>query len=95
MSNQQPFDPKSYYRLANKMLANYTVGTLGSAPLAAVNMTSIGSSSSENWQIYYQSQPGVYFIRNYDAGSQLQLGLTADSAIIPRLLSRAGDLSQQ
>ena len=60
----------------------------------AVNMTQAQVfSSSENWQLYSQSD--VYFIRNYDTGSQLQLGLTTDSRVIPQLLSRSGDLGQQ
>ena len=65
----------------------YTVAT-------SVNMTQAQTfTSSENWQIY--SQSGRYFIRNYDAGSQVQLGLTTTSRTVPQLLPRSGDLGQQ
>ncbi|QDS74890.1 hypothetical protein FKW77_003680 [Venturia effusa] len=60
----------------------------------SVNMTiQQDFSSTENWQLFYQS--GIYFIRNYQSGADLQLGLTEDDLTTPRLLIPSGDLGQQ
>lgn len=50
-------------------------------------------SSTENWQLFYQA--GVYFIRNYQSGADLQLGLTEDDLTTPRLLHSSSALGQQ
>ncbi|KAF2709853.1 hypothetical protein K504DRAFT_455512 [Pleomassaria siparia CBS 279.74] len=61
----------------------------GNVSMAKAEVT----SSSENWQLYYQQ--GRYFIRNYDYHGEYQLGLTAESLRIPRLYKRSGALGQQ
>lgn len=90
-----PFNPKFYYRFFNNEFTGNSINA-GMTPAfnTTVNMTAEGVSySSENWQIFSQSD--VYFIRNYDTGPDLQLGLTDDSPVVPRLLNTSGDLGQQ
>jgi hypothetical protein len=90
-----PFNSKNYYRFFNSVYPNHTIseGLIYSVN-GSVNMTiSETFSSTENWQLFYQS--GLYFIRNYQSGSALQLGLTADDLSVPRLLNSSGDLGQQ
>jgi hypothetical protein len=90
-----PFNPTAYYRFFNNVYPNNTisVGLIYSTNVA-INMTTAQTfTSSENWQIFYQN--GLYFIRNYQAGSALQLGLTSDDLSVPRLLNSSGDLGQQ
>jgi hypothetical protein len=91
------FNPKAYYRFFNKNYPNNTMSTglLSPAPPGTpVNMTQAQNfCTCENWQIFYFA--GRYFIRNYDTGSQLQLGLSADNTVVPQLLSRSGELGQQ
>ncbi len=48
---------------------------------------------SENWQIFPQG--GRYFIRNFDYGSSVQLGLTQSDQKTPRLYPQSGGLGQQ
>jgi hypothetical protein len=89
-----PFSSKNYYRFTNNVSPNNSMSTGQTYEvLTPVNVTTLGSASSENWQLY--SQAGLYFIRNYNGGAQLQLGVTKDSLIVPRMLPRAGDLGQQ
>jgi hypothetical protein len=94
MSNTSYFGATNYYRFFN---GNDTYETLSSGQnrysLGNVNMTTIGWSSSENWQLYPQS--GRIFIRNYDFGSGFQLGISDDSLSTPRLMIQSGELGQQ
>jgi hypothetical protein len=94
-SSTSPFSSTSFYRFFNNVYPNHTISTgLKYTANTPVNMTVAQTyTSSENWQLYFQSD--VYFIRNYAAGSQLQLGLTQDSDVVPQLLPRSGDLGQQ
>lgn len=90
-----PFNPRFYYRFFNDELDGTTMA-VGQSPTVntTVNMTTEQvTTSSENWQIFSQSD--VYFIRNYQGGAELQLGLTSDSPTLPRLLNRSGALGQQ
>lgn len=89
------FNSKNYYRLFN---ANYPNNTISAGVYfkadVPINMTQSETfSSTENWQIFAQS--GIYFIRNYQAGADLQLGLTTDELSVPRLLNSTGGLGQQ
>jgi hypothetical protein len=94
MSGASPFDPKSYFRFSNDVFPNNTMSTGQQYTVETpVNATTLGSTSSENWQLYRQA--GLYFIRNYNGGSNLQLGLTKESRIVPEMLPRSGDLGQQ
>jgi hypothetical protein len=90
-----PFNAKNYYRFFNSIYPNNTISAgLFYAVNGPINMTTSETfSSTENWQIFYQS--GLYFIRNYQAGAAIQLGLTADDLSVPRLLNSSGDLGQQ
>lgn len=88
-------DPNSFYTLRNELSPGNTLSS-GSYRDAngTVNMTvAFAYSSSENWQFYYQK--GRYFIRNYDYGSDWQLGLSEESRSVPTLMKRSGSLSQQ
>ena len=51
------------------------------------------SSTTENWQIFYQEP--IYLIRNYNYGARYQLGITEESQVQPALLPTSGDLTQQ
>lgn len=90
-----PFNVKNYYRFFNSIYANHTISAgLFYTVNGPINMTVQETfSSTENWQLFYQS--GVYFIRNYQSGADLQLGLTADDLTTPRLLNSSGTLGQQ
>ena len=90
-----PFNAKNYYRFFNSIYPNNTISAgVQYSVNGPINMTTQGTfTSSENWQIFYQS--GLYFIRNYQAGAALQLGLTADQLSVPRLLYSSGGLGQQ
>lgn len=88
-----PFDPKSYYRFANAQYKGVTISTGYKHSSSVIGFTPSGSRSSENWQIYQQA--GRYFIRNYDYGAELQLGLATTHPAVPQLLPRSGDLGQQ
>jgi hypothetical protein len=80
------FSSTAFYRFFNDIYLNHTISTgLKYTANTQINMTvAETTTSSENWQLYYQSD--VYFIRNYAAGAQLQLGLTQDANVIPQLL---------
>lgn len=87
-------DPKSYYTMNNFNLPTHSLSAgIYLDTDGAINMTTRGAYSSENWQFFFQS--GCYFIRNYDYGAKWQLGLTADSRSTPKLYPRSGNLSQQ
>jgi len=93
--SSSPFNSQNYYRFFNSVDPNNTmsVGLVYSVNVP-VSMTAAQTfTSSENWQIFDQS--GLYFIRNYQAGAALQLGLTSDNLSVPRLLNSSGDLGQQ
>jgi hypothetical protein len=94
-SSTSTFSSTAFYRFFNNVYPNHTISTgLTFTASTKINMTVAETyTSSENWQLFYQSN--VYFIRNYAAGSQLQLGLTQDSNVVPQLLPRSGDLGQQ
>jgi hypothetical protein len=93
------FDPEMFYRLNPRNAAKYTLSAgmyqnaqtngLGSA----ITVTNINTTSSENWQIYYQS--GRYFIRNYDWSPAWQLGLSDDDKNVPKMYYASGNISQQ
>ena len=52
------------------------------------------STSSLNWQIFYQHH--IYLIRNYVYGAEYQLGVAEDSPnLTPALLLASGNLTQQ
>jgi hypothetical protein len=88
------FDPRAFYRFANDAYRDNTLSCgIYQDSNGAINMTTFGSLSSENWQIYYQQ--GRYFIRNYDYGADWQLGLSGISRSVPRLMRRSGSLGQQ
>ncbi|KAF1841720.1 uncharacterized protein K460DRAFT_171952 [Cucurbitaria berberidis CBS 394.84] len=93
-SSTPDFDSKTFYTFSNPSLTNYSLSAgIFLDTNGAINMTTSGAYSSENWQIY--SQGGRYFIRNYDYGPEFQLGLTAQSRGIPMLYRRSGGLGQQ
>lgn len=96
MTGGSVFGNQAYYRFQNNVNSNLTMssGLASAAPaLTEASMTTLGSLSSENWQIFYSS--GVYFIRNYDDGAGLQLGLTTTNGVVPEFLNSSGDLGQQ
>lgn len=88
------FSPRKYYRIGN---INLPGAFLSANPITTtggtVSLSLNGSLSSENWQLFAQS--GRYFIRNYDFGSSLQLGLSAPSQDIPRMSMSQGLIQQQ
>lgn len=86
------FNPRTFYTFNNTLLASYTLST-GSAKTYSIQMTSAGSQSSENWQIFPQG--GRFFLRNYDYGSDYQLGLSQTDQSVPKLYPRSGSLAQQ
>jgi hypothetical protein len=90
-----PFDPTVYYRLSNNvpdepLTLSLNLRTLPPSPL---QMTPAGAYSSENWQLFEDS--GLYFIRNYDFGSDYQLGVAEDDRSVPRMLNSSGALGMQ
>ncbi|PVH97636.1 hypothetical protein DM02DRAFT_77588 [Periconia macrospinosa] len=84
-----------FFRFFNSASPNNTMSSgLGKNAAGVLNMTiQEVYSSSENWILYFQS--GVYFIRNYDYGGDLQIGVDSKTATQPRLLKRNGTLGQQ
>lgn len=95
-----PFSPSSYYRFSNANFPNTGISTgykhENTPP--HLGLTPYGSRSSENWQIYRQRTSSgryIYFLRNYDYGAALQLGVTPEHRAVPRLLPRSGELGQQ
>lgn len=88
--SSSPFDPKSYYTIANVAYPELTLSN--GIGWSTVNVTKKGSYSSENWQIYYQQ--GRYFIRNYDSLSKTQYGL-GSSRTTPGLEKASGSFGQQ
>ena len=84
-----------FYTLNNLVLPNYTLsaGITGGGPEALINVTTYSITSSENWQLFYQS--GKYFIRNYDYGAKWQLGLTEGDKSTPKMYPRSGGIAQQ
>jgi len=88
------FKPKEYYTIrnpnsaTNSLSAGFQMDTNG-----GIRMVSFNTTSSENWQLFFQS--GRYFIRNWDYGARWQLGLTEESRSIPKMYPRNGSLSQQ
>jgi hypothetical protein len=59
----------------------------------AISITEMGRSA-ENWQLFPQG--GRYFIRNWEWGSNFQLGLTRDeNRSVPAMFPRSGSVSQQ
>ncbi|KAF2795604.1 hypothetical protein K505DRAFT_323970 [Melanomma pulvis-pyrius CBS 109.77] len=95
-----PFSPSSYYRFSNANFPNTGISTgykYENTP-PHVGLTHYGSRSSENWQVYRQHTPSgrtIYFLRNYDYGAALQLGVTPEHRAVPQLLPRSGALGQQ
>lgn len=88
------FDPRSFYTVNNLNLPGQSLGAgISKDTVGDVDIRAYNTSSSENWQFFFQS--GRYFIRNWDYGSELQLGVTAESQSTPRLYPRNGTLSQQ
>jgi hypothetical protein len=93
------FDPKMFYRLTPNTRPKDTLsaGTFTDSKSygnqGVVSMNTTAASSSENWQIYYQS--GRYFIRNYDWTPDWQLGLSDDSIDTPKMYYASGKMSQQ
>lgn len=88
------FDPKLFYTFSNPTAPQKSLSAgMARDSKGATKMTDFGSLSSENWQIFFQS--GRYFIRNYDYGASMQLGLTDDNKNVPKLYPRSGSLSQQ
>lgn len=88
------FDSQSYYRFSNTQLSDATISSgISFSTNGAIDMTQLGSLSSENWQLWYQD--GRYFIRNHDYGAQYQLGVNEGSPYVPLLLVASADLSQQ
>ena len=88
------FNPKTFYLLNNTSLTNYSLSAgIFLDTNGAINMTTSGAYSSENWQIFPQG--GRFFIRNYDYGPNFQLGLTTESRGIPMLYPRSGSVTQQ
>lgn len=93
MANMNPpFDQRYYYRLCNAIHAGVSISTGYKHSSYNTVFTPFGSRSSENWQFFQQE--GRYFIRNYDYGAELQLGLTSGSST-PQLLPKSGELGQQ
>ncbi|KAH8698103.1 hypothetical protein GQ44DRAFT_694239 [Phaeosphaeriaceae sp. PMI808] len=91
--DKSDFDPKRFYRFGNSILANNTLSAGAFADSkGVVSMAQTGSFSSENWQIF--SQSGRYFIRNYDFGAKMQLGMSEDNINVKMYL-RNGSLQQQ
>lgn len=58
-----------------------------------VRLDKVSKTSSENWQLFFQS--GRYFIRNYDYGPRYQLGVTEEDRTSPRLYRTSGSVTQQ
>ncbi|KAF2203141.1 hypothetical protein GQ43DRAFT_282689 [Delitschia confertaspora ATCC 74209] len=90
-----PFDSKAFYTLHNTLSPHKTISSgLNRSTNGTINTTTEETySSSENWQLFYQS--GRYFLHNYDYGPEFQLGVTKDSWTVPRLIPRSGALGQQ
>lgn len=89
------FSAFTWYNFNSTNLFNYTISAgLGKNSNGATNMTPMRTySSSENWQLF--PQKGVYFIRNWDYGSEFQLGLSFADQSAPKLYARSGALGQQ
>jgi hypothetical protein len=94
-STTSSFDSTRWYRFSNTETGpNITLSSgIDQSTNGAINMTIIQSySSSENWQLFFQS--GIYFIRNYDY-STMQLGVSVSDTSLPSLMNPTGDLGQQ
>lgn len=95
MASTTSFDPTRWYRFSNTETGpNITLSSgIDRSTNGVINMTIIQTySSSENWQLLFQS--GIYFIRNYDYGT-LQLGVSTSDSSLPSLMEPTGDLGQQ
>ena len=88
-----PFDQRQYHRFSNAIHTGVTLSTGFKHQSPQLVFTPSGSRSSENWQLFPQN--GRYFIRNYDYGADVQLGLVDATSTVPQLLPRSGDLGQQ
>lgn len=94
-SQTSPFDSTRWYRFFNTDTgSNLTISSGQDQDTnGAINMTTAETfSSSENWQLFFQS--GIFFIRNYDYNTE-QLGISSSSSSNPALTNPSGDLSQQ
>ncbi|KAJ4358382.1 uncharacterized protein N0V89_002964 [Didymosphaeria variabile] len=94
------FDSHSYYRFHHEARPDETLYITDSD--GNVDMGQFNTSSSENWQLYYQQ--GRWFIRPYATSVDLswteyQLGLAKDDkgnvGALPKLAKRSGELGQQ
>ncbi|RFU30396.1 hypothetical protein B7463_g5949, partial [Scytalidium lignicola] len=88
------FDTAHYYRFFNTLDGSNFTLTLGvkTDPPSPPTISPI-RHTSENWQVFFDS--GVYFIRNYDWGSQYQLGLPDNNSFVPQMLPTGVDLGMQ
>lgn len=94
------FDSRSFYRFHHKIRPNEDLRIID--PDGDVDMSKFNTSSSENWQIYYQQ--GRWFIRPYASSATLswkdyQLALMEDDrgnvGALPRVAKRSGELGHQ
>lgn len=88
------FDSREFYTIK---IPNIPRGSLNAGNSKDTNgdikLDQISTTSSENWQLFFQS--GRYFIRNYDYGPRYQLGLTEEDRVFPRLYRTSGSVRQQ
>ncbi|KAF2440603.1 hypothetical protein P171DRAFT_104068 [Karstenula rhodostoma CBS 690.94] len=94
------FDPHSFYRFHHTNRANEDLRIIDGTD--DVDMLKFNTSSSENWQIYYQQ--GRWFIRPYASSVEgswkdYQLALMQDEkgnvGRLPKLVKRSGEQGQQ
>jgi len=85
------FNPKEYYYITTTKYSGYNL--VSESDKTPAFLGEFNKTSSENWQLFFQN--GIFFIRNYRWGANLQLGLTPDNKGSPQLYTRSGDLGQQ
>jgi hypothetical protein len=93
------FDPNMFYTLRPLSSPQLSLSSSSSQESKAsglsgtINIIKFNTSSSENWQIFYQS--GRYFIRNYDWNPSWQLCLSEDKGSRPKMDVTSGSIGHQ
>ncbi|KAF2823289.1 hypothetical protein CC86DRAFT_409211 [Ophiobolus disseminans] len=90
----EDFSRIMFYTISSRALENsaLNVGVTGKKG-NTVQIGNTADTSSENWQFFLQSDR--YFIRNFDRGAEMQLGLSETDKLVPKLYPQSGNISQQ
>lgn len=88
------FDAREFYRFSNDIVFNTTMsGGNDIGKTRQMSMRRVAETSSENWQLFEQG--GRFFIRNFNTGPTLQLGIARQNQETPLMYEKSGSLTQQ